>query len=96
MTEPVLTPWTLLTATGALMAFHVGLYTLVGRERKSPYVINTVFWLFFLCLIAASVEICAALLSGPWQDRILFVAGVLLLSVTLLTADHNPFRVLYR
>jgi hypothetical protein len=41
--QPFLNAWSLLAATGALMAFHVGLYTLVGRERKAPYVINSRF-----------------------------------------------------
>src|SRR5439155_9403804 len=37
-TAAALTPWSILAATAGLIAFHIGLYTLVGRERKSPYV----------------------------------------------------------
>jgi hypothetical protein len=64
--QPVLNAWSLLAATGALMAFHVGLYTLVGRERKAPYVINSVFGLFLLCLLAATVDVLGALLTTSW------------------------------
>jgi hypothetical protein len=32
----LLAPTSILTATAGLIAFHIGLYTLVGRERKSP------------------------------------------------------------
>lgn len=41
-------PWSLVTATGALLAFLIGLFTLVGRERKAPYLINSVFLIFLL------------------------------------------------
>jgi hypothetical protein len=43
MNNALVTPWSLLTTTAGLIAFHIGLFTLVGRERKSPYVINSVF-----------------------------------------------------
>jgi hypothetical protein len=43
---PVLTPWSILTATAGLIAFYIGLYTLVGRERKSPYVPPSFQFLF--------------------------------------------------
>jgi hypothetical protein len=42
----LLAPTSILTATAGLIAFHIGLYTLVGRERKSPYIINSVFLVF--------------------------------------------------
>jgi len=67
------------------MAFHVGLYTLVGRERKAPYVINSVFGLFALCLFGAALDILAALLPQPWQDRLLWVGAILLLGAFLAT-----------
>jgi hypothetical protein len=80
--QSILTPWTLLTATGALLAFHFGLYTLVGRERKAPYVINSVFRLFILCLVAAAFDIGAALLQEEYQQWSLVVgAGLLLIGV---------------
>ena len=40
----VITPWTILAAAGVLLAFLIGFYTLIGRERKSPYLINSFFF----------------------------------------------------
>src|SRR5260370_27403659 len=85
------TSWSLLTATGALMAFQVGLYTLVGRERKAPYIINSVFWLFLLCLVSAAVDIIAVLLPVDWQDWALKVGAIM-----LLAAFASTFYFLYR
>jgi hypothetical protein len=93
--QSLLTPWSLLAATAALMAFHVGLYTLVGRERKSPYVINSVFWVFLLCLIAAAFDIASTLLSGWWQNWALIAGAVLLLSAVLVTA-YIVYRIAIR
>jgi hypothetical protein len=84
--QSILTPWSLLTATGALLAFQIGLYTLVGRERKAPYVINSVFWLFLLCLIAAAFDIAAALLQVKYQESSLLVGAALLLIAVVWTA----------
>lgn len=89
--QPFLNAWSLLAATGALMAFHVGLYTLVGRERKAPYVINSVFGLFLLCLSAAVVDVLGALLPISWQVPVLLFGGTLLLFACLAT-----FYVVYR
>jgi hypothetical protein len=93
--QPILTPWSLLTATGALMAFLIGLYTLVGRERKAPYVINSVFWLFLFCLTGAAFDIAAALVPTQWQDRALLVGGVLLFCTVLRTA-YVVYRITIR
>jgi hypothetical protein len=89
------TPWSLLTATGALMAFQVGLYTLVGRERKAPYVINSVFWLFLLCLLGAAFDIAGALLSEDWQHWALLTGAVLLLGSVIVTA-YVVYRIAIR
>src|SRR5712692_2219604 len=86
MMQSFLTTSSLLTATAALMAFQIGLYTLVGRERKSPYVINSVFGLFLLCLTAAAFDIAGALLPPPWADRALLFGGWLLLAAVISTA----------
>lgn len=93
--EPALTPWSLLTATAALMAFLIGLYTLVGRERKSPYVINSVFWLFLVCLTAAAVELLAALVSEQWRNFALLLGAALLLLATVTTI-YMLYRVAIR
>ena len=47
-----MTSWNLLSSTGALLAFLIGLMTLIGRERKSPYSINRVIFIFLICLFA--------------------------------------------
>jgi hypothetical protein len=90
-----LTPWSLLAATGALMAFQVGLYTLVGRERKAPYVINSVFWLFLLCLVGVAFDIAGALLPAPWQDWAMTVGAVVLFGSVIMTA-YVVYRIAIR
>jgi hypothetical protein len=89
--QPLLNPWSLLTATGALMAFHVGLYTLVGRERKAPYVINSVFRLFLFCLLAVVVDLFGALLPWSWQPPVFLVGAILLFFASVAT-----FYLVYR
>jgi hypothetical protein len=89
--QPPLNVWSLLTATAALMAFHVGLYTLVGRERKAPYVINSVFRLFLFCLLAIVVDIFGVLLPQPWQAPVLLFGAILLFFACVAT-----FYVVYR
>ena len=64
----MLTPWSILTATAGLIAFLIGFYTLIGRERKSPYIINSVFPVFLLCLFIAALSVVAALLSDAQQQ----------------------------
>jgi hypothetical protein len=95
MSDPVtmvtVTPWTLLTATAGLIAFHIGLFTLVGRERKSPYMINAIFPVFLLCLAVATLSLLTLLLP------ISFSNGLLRLSVVVLTLAFGlSFLVVYR
>jgi hypothetical protein len=82
----VLTPWSILTATAGLIAFHIGLYTLVGRERKSPYIINSVFPVFLLCLVIAALSVAAALLPEDLQRYTLFASATLLVFAFLYSA----------
>jgi hypothetical protein len=68
MTSPnEITAWGLLTATAGLLAFLVALYTLVGRERKSPYLINSIFSVFIICLFGAIFDLLA--LVAPIQEQ---------------------------
>jgi hypothetical protein len=78
--DPI-TPWGLLTATAGLIAFHIGLFTLVGRERKSPYIINFVYPIFMLCLAVAITALLTVLLPG-WlgQPVLLLSAGLLVVA----------------
>lgn len=76
-----LTTWALLAATAGLLAFLVGVYTLIGRDRKSPYLINSVFMVFLICLIGAAIDVAAVI--SPWyQQQLLRTgAGALLLAI---------------
>lgn len=75
---PELSPWSILTATGALTAFHIGLYTLVGRERKSPYLINSVFPIFLISLFNAALAAIASLLPDRYKSVTLAVSSCIL------------------
>ena len=66
-----ITPWAILTATAGLIAFHIGLFTLIGRERKSPYIINTVFPILAICLFIAASATVAILLPQEYQEIVL-------------------------
>lgn len=73
MTSPnELTAWGLLTATAGLLAFLVSLYALVGRERKSPYLINSIFFVFLICLIGAMFDLGALLVPKELQTFLCF------------------------
>ena len=86
---PLLAPASILTATAGLIAFHIGLYTLVARERKSPYIINSVFVLFFLCLVIAAIALSSTLVPELWQGYFLYASAALLVATFLFSA----FRV---
>ncbi len=90
-----LTAWNLLTATGALLAFLMGLAGLVGRERKSPYVVNTIIVLFIVCLIGASVDLASLALSCEWADRALY-AGAAILLLAFLLSLYRTYKILLR
>jgi hypothetical protein len=80
-------PWSLLTATAALLAFLVGLYTLVGRDRKSPYLINSVFQVFLLCLIGAAFDILSTIIL-PWRWSLAMTGAVFLFAAVLQTCSR--------
>jgi hypothetical protein len=93
MADPaaMITPWMLLTATAGLIAFHIGLFTLVGRERKSPYLINAIFPVFLLCLGETTLALLTLLLPTSFSNCLLSV------SVAVLTlAFALSFLVVYR
>ena len=62
-----LSAWSLLTATAGLLAFLVSLYALVGRERKSPYLINSIFSVFLICLLGAIFDLLALLFGHEYS-----------------------------
>lgn len=73
-----LTPWVILTATGALTAFHIGIYTLVGRERKSPYLINSAFPIFLLSLLVATLATTSSLMPCKGKSITLMISACIL------------------
>ena len=81
---PTIGTWPLLTATAGLLAFLIGVYTLVGRDRKSPYLINSVFAVFLIGLLGAALDVAALLVEtlSPRANWWLLIAG----AATLLTA----------
>jgi hypothetical protein len=91
----LLAPTSILTATAGLIAFHIGLYTLVARERKSPYIINSVFAVFLLCLVIAAVALSSTLVPGSMQTPILYASAVLLV-VAFLFSAYRVFRISVR
>ena len=93
--QAALTPWAILTATAGLIAFHIGLFTLVGRERKSPYIINSVYPIFLLCLIVAATALSAVLVPRSWERLALLTSAILLVSAFLWSA-WNVFRIAIR
>ena len=93
--DPILTPTALLAATAALIAFHIGLLTLVGRERKSPYVINSVLPIFLVSLVVAAIGVVAAIVPQPWRDR-LVRADATLLTLVILWSVYHVYRIAVR
>ena len=80
----VITPWTVLAADGVLLAFLIGFYTLIGRERKSPYLINSFFLIAMPTVLGAAIAV-VSILCPLLQLELLFVSSTLLLVAILLT-----------
>lgn len=88
--------WSLLTATGALLAFLIGLFTLIGRERKSPYIINSAFVIFLVAIAGATVDVMAAATQGQHLGRVLLYVGLLLLIVAMLLSLWRLYKIYVR
>jgi hypothetical protein len=95
MTSDALSPWPILTATGALTAFHIGLYTLVGRERKSPYLINSIFPIFLFTLVVATIVVISTLVAPEYQSVLIF-SSKFILALALIYSFVVVFRVTIR
>lgn len=90
-------PWALITATGALLAFLIGLFTLVGRERKAPYLINSVFLVFLVCLIGIAFDIAAiAAPSGSRVRTMLIYIGCAFLAWATLLSTGRVYKLYVR
>lgn len=91
MTELPYSPWSVLTATGALLAFVVGVYTLVGRERKAPYIINSAFKLFLIALVGGAFDVIAAI--SEWRPLCFLYAGTLVLIAAFFITLLQIYRI---
>lgn len=89
-----LTSWTVLTATAGLLAFLVGVYTLVGRDRKSPYLINSIFVVFLVCLIGAALDVAAQI--SPWYSNQILFGGALALLIAIVISILRLWTIYVR
>lgn len=86
---------TLLAATAGLIAFHIGVLTLVGRERRAPYVIDKIFPIFILSLLVAATGSAAAIVRDPYRNSLLWLGGLLFVAAVLLSVAQ-VFRMMAR
>ena len=87
MMHPDVTPWTVLAANGGLLAFLIGLYTLVGRERKSPYLTTSLFRVSLISVVSAACSIASVFFFNTTRAP-LSVAIILLFVAMSVTALH--------
>ena len=92
--QSMVTPWTVLTAAGVLLAFLVGFYTLIGRERKSPYLINSLFLIALPAVMGAALAIISIPLPTI-QTKILH-AALILLFVALVQTIWRVYKIYVR
>lgn len=87
-------PGDIFTKALALLAFAVAFYTLIARERKTPYIINFIyssaFWVFFALIINLTGQFIGQQLQNTsfvWiSDWILYLSNVLLFIGGIRTA----------
>ena len=92
--QTVIPPWAVLTAAGVLLAFLIGFYTLIGRERKSPYLINSLFCIALPTVLGAAL----AIISIPFpsiQTKLLY-AAIAFLFVALLQTIWRVYKIYVR
>ncbi|WP_131277770.1 hypothetical protein [Hylemonella gracilis] len=90
-----------LTATGVLLAFLIGFYTLIGRDRKSPYLTNRLFQILLLCLPAVILCLLAQVFgtSYGWSKftaNILAVSAFSFLVVALVLTFWRIYKIYMR
>ena len=92
--QSVITPLAVLTAAGVLLAFLIGFYTLIGRERKSPYLINSLFCIALPIVLGAALAIISIPLLTI-QTRVLH-AAIVLLFVALVQTVWRVYKIYVR
>lgn len=90
-----------LTATGLLLAFLIGFYTLIGRERKSPYLSNGLFQILLLSVPAVIFSLLAQMvvLSSGWislMAKILAMLAFLFLAGALVLTLFRVYKIYMR
>lgn len=95
LSDITITPWVLLTAIAGLAAFNLGLYTLVGKERKSPYIINSIYPVFLLCMCIAAMTLLTTLLPNKSANITLKISVILLIYAFILSA-FRVYQVMVR
>lgn len=95
---PTTGTWPLLTATAGLLAFLIGVYTLVGRDRKSPYLINSVFAVFLICMTGAALDLAALLVEpfSPLASNRFLTAGMATLLLAFLVTIWRLWTIYVR
>lgn len=87
--------WNLLTASAGLLAFLLGFFTLIGRERKAPYVINNVLFIFVIVVVGVALDLVSLLPIGHLAP-ILRQAGLIVLIAAVAVSLFQIFRVFVR
>lgn len=90
--NPAVTAPALITASGVLLAFLLGFYTLIARERKSPYLINSAVWILLICLISALASALSMVIIDPYAKTLLH-SGALLLLVGIAVTAWRVYRL---
>lgn len=90
-----------LTVTGLLLAFLIGFFTLIGRERKSPYLTNGLFKILFFSVPAVILSLLAQMLgaSNGLQGvlaKILAATASLFLFVALALTFWRVYKLYMR
>ncbi len=91
----VITSTSLITASGILLAFLLSFYTLIARERKSPYLINSAVWILLVCMTSALAASIAIIVDDPYRSALLY-AGSLLLLVAVVMTVWRVYRLAMR
>lgn len=86
--------WNVLASIGALTAFLIAFFTLVGEVKKSPYIINSLFSVILVCLLGAIFEVAAILLAPAAQ--LFFWLGLSCLLVALFLTFLKVYKIWVR